>query len=46
MRSDVLRNSHWLDPCLHGDDGAVSNRFALGHHRRFDAFDLALNHAQ
>jgi hypothetical protein len=33
-------------PRLRGDDGAVSCRFAAGHRRRFDAFDLALNRAR
>jgi hypothetical protein len=46
MRSDVSRGRTDLDPRLRGDDGAVSGRCALGHRRRFDAFDLALNHAQ
>jgi len=35
-----------LDPRLRGDDGAVSDHCAVGHRRRFDAFDLALNRAQ
>jgi hypothetical protein len=46
MRSDLLCADDKLDPRLRGDDGAVSARCALGHRRRFDAFDLALNHTK
>jgi len=46
MRSEGAVVDLALDPRLRGDDGAVSDRCALGHRRRFDAFDLALNHAQ
>jgi len=46
MRSEIAAFDLASDPRLGGDDGAVSDRCALGHRRRFDAFDLALDRAQ